>query len=418
MLSRLKGSTSRTRTGSESSTELLGAGNSPTKTRNDRDSLSPDRARTSRSRSSSVTQSIPPSSSNGIATESATNAIKLKRRSANYSMPESNSSRYSLGVGQGTLTFDQIPSGTHSDSNESNSIENDYDSPKNSPNKVNAFPHSNSNLALEQVDEDPLLTPTPSSSNQHPPFDSVIAPSPSLTVIQPLRGRSASSASARPSLFRSPSPARMVSLPIPPPDQQNGLAALAKINTATPPPPITTTTNSRQLSRSASVTSDSRNYNGRPSQEINSASSSRKSTLLSPESIVSNGSTASVNGKSSSPLKKIKSSSAIAAAMIAAGVNLSPPSARNQPLPLSRVTTRGSETGSSLDDYFGSERNGLLSALDIESDFDDAMSQLGTGYAVASSKRNAEFHSLFRNISEDDYLIEGASIPLSVDEFD
>lgn len=40
-------------------------------------------------------------------------------------------------------------------------------------------------------------------------------------------------------------------------------------------------------------------------------------------------------------------------------------------------------------------------------DFDDVVSQLGTGYAVASSKRNADFHALFKGITEDDYLIEG-----------
>lgn len=31
-----------------------------------------------------------------------------------------------------------------------------------------------------------------------------------------------------------------------------------------------------------------------------------------------------------------------------------------------------------------------------------------TGFAVASSKRNAEFHSIFADALEDDYLIEGA----------
>ena len=403
MLSRLKGATSRTRTGSESSAELLQSGNSPTKTRNDRDSLSPDRARP---RSSSILQPVSPGTTTTTTTSNgdATTAAK-QRRSANYSMPESN--RYSAVVGQGTLTFDQIPAGTHTDADEPVSDETTHPSASTSPAKVTAFPPSPANLALEQVEEDPLLTPTPAPANSRPPFDSlnVIAPSPSLTVIQPLRGRSSSSASSRTSLFRSPSPAR---LPAPQPDQPNGLAALAHINSAVPPPVIMTTTNSRQLSRSASVTSDSRNSTGRPSQETNSASSSRKSTLLSPESIVSNG---SVNGKSST-LKKIKSSSGIAAAMIAAGVNLSPVAARNQPLPLSRVTTRGSDTGSGENGYFGGERNGLMSALDIESDFDDAMSQLGTGYAVASSRRNAEFHSLFRNISEDDYLIEGSLVIL------
>ena len=53
-----------------------------------------------------------------------------------------------------------------------------------------------------------------------------------------------------------------------------------------------------------------------------------------------------------------------------------------------------------LDDH------GFLS-MDHLGDFDDVVSQLGTGYAVASSKRNADFHALFKNMSEEDYLIEG-----------
>jgi hypothetical protein len=32
-----------------------------------------------------------------------------------------------------------------------------------------------------------------------------------------------------------------------------------------------------------------------------------------------------------------------------------------------------------------------------------------TGFAVASNKRNADFHELFRTIPEGDYLIEGVS---------
>jgi hypothetical protein len=35
--------------------------------------------------------------------------------------------------------------------------------------------------------------------------------------------------------------------------------------------------------------------------------------------------------------------------------------------------------------------------------------QLGTGYAVASRKRNVDFHAIFKSIPEDDYLIEGQS---------
>ena len=51
----------------------------------------------------------------------------------------------------------------------------------------------------------------------------------------------------------------------------------------------------------------------------------------------------------------------------------------------------------------------LMLSMDALGDFDDMVSQLGTGYAVASSKRNADFHALFKHIPDDDYLIEGAS---------
>lgn len=46
-------------------------------------------------------------------------------------------------------------------------------------------------------------------------------------------------------------------------------------------------------------------------------------------------------------------------------------------------------------------------SMDALGDFDDVIAQIGTGYALASSKRNAEFHALFKNVPEDDYLIEG-----------
>jgi hypothetical protein len=36
-----------------------------------------------------------------------------------------------------------------------------------------------------------------------------------------------------------------------------------------------------------------------------------------------------------------------------------------------------------------------------------------TGFAVASNKRNAEFHVLFPDIPEEDYLIDGAHTSLS-----
>jgi len=37
-----------------------------------------------------------------------------------------------------------------------------------------------------------------------------------------------------------------------------------------------------------------------------------------------------------------------------------------------------------------------------------------TGFAVASNKRNADFHELFSNIPEGDYLIEGQSVNVHV----
>ncbi|GAA5899383.1 hypothetical protein JCM8208_001633 [Rhodotorula glutinis] len=53
----------------------------------------------------------------------------------------------------------------------------------------------------------------------------------------------------------------------------------------------------------------------------------------------------------------------------------------------------------------GDHASAFLS-MDHLGDYDDVVSQLGTGYAVASSKRNADFHALFKNVPDDDYLIE------------
>ena len=75
----------------------------------------------------------------------------------------------------------------------------------------------------------------------------------------------------------------------------------------------------------------------------------------------------------------------------------------------------GSENNSSV---YGDDRS--YSALDDTSSDDDSGSSndlmdldLGeddipvTGFAVASSKRNLDFHEMFPNIPEGDYLIEG-----------
>ena len=53
---------------------------------------------------------------------------------------------------------------------------------------------------------------------------------------------------------------------------------------------------------------------------------------------------------------------------------------------------------------------------DDDSDDDELLAELNdgdipvTGFAVASNKRNADFHELFKTIPEGDYLIEGASV--------
>lgn len=63
------------------------------------------------------------------------------------------------------------------------------------------------------------------------------------------------------------------------------------------------------------------------------------------------------------------------------------------------------------------DRYGYLQSIDPLDDedygavgrnaFDDGV----LGYAVASSKRNADFHALFETVPEDDYLVEGAHLP-------
>lgn len=53
-------------------------------------------------------------------------------------------------------------------------------------------------------------------------------------------------------------------------------------------------------------------------------------------------------------------------------------------------------------------------SIDALGEFDDLVTQMGTGYALASSKRNADFHTLFKSVPEDDYLIEGKFVPWTV----
>lgn len=68
-------------------------------------------------------------------------------------------------------------------------------------------------------------------------------------------------------------------------------------------------------------------------------------------------------------------------------------------------------------EYYPDDRPDYYSGLDESSDEDecsetesmlDEMEDMPvTGFAVASNKRNADFHELFANVPEGDYLIEG-----------
>lgn len=68
-------------------------------------------------------------------------------------------------------------------------------------------------------------------------------------------------------------------------------------------------------------------------------------------------------------------------------------------------------------EYHPEDRPGYYSGLEVDSDEDDSADSESmldgmddmpvTGFAVASNKRNADFHELFPNIPEGDYLIEG-----------
>lgn len=317
--------------------------------------LSPERARSRTSRSSSF-------SSAGAG----------DRRSANYSMPEPRSLAVGRGglIGEGSLKLDQISSGGGG--------------------ATLLVQAPELMLALGDLEpngyhsESDLRTPVPGLNGVNA-FDIFPPTSPPIT-----RARSATTASQRPS----------------------GLDALADINVpstpsfasalATPHDPHTA---DRSRSRTSSFTNGERPALASPTiTTTTSASSSRKSTLVQPDSYS--------NSKNSN--KKSRSSTGgIASALALSGVTLASPSAQlRQPLALARVPTSTSSLGG-RDSQDGVDSDGMsfgeqgFMSMDALGNFDDVVDQLGTGYAVASSKRNAEFHAIFKTIPDDDYLIEG-----------
>jgi hypothetical protein len=81
--------------------------------------------------------------------------------------------------------------------------------------------------------------------------------------------------------------------------------------------------------------------------------------------------------------------------------------------PLRRPTRSASRVGGHSGDESDTEDED--SSEEDSSDDDDVLDDLDledddipvTGFAVASNKRNADFHELFPNVPEGDYLIEG-----------
>lgn len=392
MLSRLKG-TSRTRAGSQSSGEL--GGPSPRKSSREEvtfvksGSLSPDRTRTSRS------NSVNSSSGN-------------RRKSGSYG---SEGGRYSVGgstaasgIGQGSLTIDQIQPTFEDEEPET-------------PTASNSPSHFLSPVVPDTFDMDQDRTPIPSPGT-FPPSDSSNGlnseksfhasansnSSPSLSSLSGVtnRTRSTSSVSQRPQIYTSQAVGAT-------PKPLNGLSALAGINVPIP----ASAKNSPVNSRSGSV-------NSRPDPDpvTKSTTSSRKSTLLSPPVHYS------APMGSTSPTSTHSMGAALTTSLSDNSLyNIVPPIKRTQSAAnlgsqfssarTPAIMTRLNRPATTMStNTMGDEDT--LSNYDAMGDFYDVDDSLGTGYAVASSKRNADFHALFKNISEEDYLIEGLSFILSV----
>ncbi|KAK4703071.1 hypothetical protein P7C70_g3146, partial [Phenoliferia sp. Uapishka_3] len=173
-------------------------------------------------------------------------------------------------------------------------------------------------------------------------------------------------------------------------------------------PPTTMSTSSSTITQNSGISAS------RPSSRstsVNSQDASSTAYLSAPRP------PAQVRSPSSTrSTKKRSTSGGIAGALALSGVALASPSAQlRQPISiasLNRPQLSPPEGRMSLDtesegghSLAGTDSGGLMS-MDLLGDFDDVVSQLGTGYAVASSKRNADFHTIFKNIPDDDYLIE------------
>ncbi|GAA5926093.1 hypothetical protein JCM1841_003216 [Sporobolomyces salmonicolor] len=300
------------------------------------------------------------------------------------------------------------------------------------------------------VDQSDLATPVPGRTGMDDRFESIpesatsssIASAPDRSAAVALavphqRPRSHTTSEALPSGRRGRPSSSAYST--------SGLDALAEINS--PPVPSFVSSNANSLPASAPVSPPS---GSRPPSRSVSRSGSRASSinsgLVEAHSLRPPSATSSISPQRSRRNTK-STPNGIAGALALSGVALASPSAQlRHPIPLARVATDTAgegaafggrpSTSSSISNgivptrsrdsiesanvanggatvdsdegsiYAANAHEHAFLSMDQLGDFDDVVSQLGTGYAVASSKRNAEFHLLFKNIPDDDYLIE------------
>lgn len=295
---------------------------------------------------------------------------------------------------------------------------------------------------------DPLLTPVPSDyGGKETRFDlnkTPVPPSSSVsTEHPPLNGTSNMSSTMPASTFVALSPSRSNRAPSPTPasstlstspsqSRPRSGTTSSSLNGANnygaPISGMTVSTSSNSLDKPSNL---STSRPGSRSASITSQHSNEGRDLLSPYSQPSHSSTlpnaGTSNRRSSGDptnfkmVKKQRSAtSGITGALALSAVSLVASQASYRtPLGLSRqISATPPPAAASRESFDGQDspesyaamvagENGLLS-MDHLSDFEDVVSQLGTGYAVASSKRNSDFHAIFKNIPDDDYLIEGS----------
>ncbi|KAM0788113.1 hypothetical protein ACM66B_001280 [Microbotryomycetes sp. NB124-2] len=146
----------------------------------------------------------------------------------------------------------------------------------------------------------------------------------------------------------------------------------------------------------------------RPSSRPVSRSGSRSSSITSQQKPDGHALRPPSVNTSTNGAKTLARTPSAASALAASLGNTAPATQRSAGM--ERSATQTSLPRSSFESQFESRGGaGEIPArlsLDAMSDLDDVASQLGTGYAVASSKRNADFHAIFKSIPDDDYLIE------------